>query len=161
MNENQEHALEEIEQFQQKDKHPGTGKHLIIPGTKYGRWKIISEVEGRKYKSSKNDKEFILRRVECRCSCGTIKEVFLHDISSGKSTSCGCYNREVLQSRTGKTMIEIHAESLVKQWMEYCGDKHPYPENYVYNLIYEVLQSRKSAGINENLDISYFKTILV
>lgn len=52
-------------------------------GTKVGRWTVLREVRknGRKY-------------YECRCDCGTVKEVYYRSLTEGKSLSCGCLRAE-------------------------------------------------------------------
>lgn len=32
------------------------------------------------------------RKVKCSCVCGKIKDIYLNDITSGKTKSCGCYS---------------------------------------------------------------------
>lgn len=62
----------------------------LIPKKKYGRWSVIKDA------SNRGNKRFVL----CRCECGTEKEVALHHLSSGASTSCGCYRAENPSSAT-------------------------------------------------------------
>lgn len=51
---------------------------------KYGRWTVIGEKRknGRKY-------------YECRCDCGTVRDVYYRSIENGDSESCGCLRREL------------------------------------------------------------------
>ena len=56
---------------------------VIPPGTVFGRWAVIEEVRA-------NDRRAIL----CRCECGTTRVVYLHRLKAGRSTSCGCGQRE-------------------------------------------------------------------
>ena len=35
-----------------------------------------------------------MRKVLCKCECGTEKEIDLNSIKRGKSVSCGCFNKE-------------------------------------------------------------------
>lgn len=51
---------------------------------KCGRWTII----GEKRKSGK-------KYYECRCDCGTVKDVYYQSIENGESQSCGCLRREL------------------------------------------------------------------
>lgn len=61
--------------------HNALYENLI--GNVYGRWKVIGESEkGSQY-------------CKCKCSCGTIKDVFKNSLKNGESTSCGCYKKEV------------------------------------------------------------------
>lgn len=52
-------------------------------GTKVGRWTVLREVR-------KNGKKYY----ECRCDCGTVKEVYYRSLTEGKSLSCGCLRDE-------------------------------------------------------------------
>lgn len=57
---------------------------------RYGKLKIIKEVKlyvlpsGRKH-----------RKVLCKCKCGNRVKVFLHNLKSGHTKSCGCLQREI------------------------------------------------------------------
>lgn len=51
-----------------------------VPGT---RWTVLREVD------KKND----VRMYECRCECGTVKNVNAKNLKYGKSLSCGCLQR--------------------------------------------------------------------
>lgn len=57
-------------------------------GKKYGRWTIIAEGSHKHYLNT------IDKHVICKCDCGVIKNISLGSIRQGKSTSCGCYNKE-------------------------------------------------------------------
>lgn len=41
----------------------------------------------------------------CKCDCGTETVVRPHDLKSGKSTSCGCYQREKISERMSRSML--------------------------------------------------------
>lgn len=59
---------------------------INIPlGTKYGRLTVISEAPKQ---SSK-------RCYTCECECGNITTVMVQNLSQGKTTSCGCYARDI------------------------------------------------------------------
>lgn len=59
-------------------------------GDRYGRWEIIQETERQRSSAGRS-----CRMVECRCECGTIREVKLGSLRQGKpSQSCGCLQRE-------------------------------------------------------------------
>jgi hypothetical protein len=71
-------------------------------GKKYGRLTILREGQPAIYKSTK------MKKVVCVCECGIEKEIDLNSIKRGKSTSCGCYNKESASIRAtthGKTML--------------------------------------------------------
>ena len=60
------------------------GKLEIKSGDKYGRLTIVEEkpsVNGRRY-------------VTTKCDCGNQKNIRLDSLRQGKTTSCGCYNKE-------------------------------------------------------------------
>jgi hypothetical protein len=50
-------------------------------GKKFGRWTVLSFAPSRKANI----------RVVCECSCGTIREIGAASLSTGRSTSCGCW----------------------------------------------------------------------
>jgi hypothetical protein len=39
------------------------------------------------------------RQVECRCACGALKTVRRWCLRAGRTTSCGCYQRELAGRR--------------------------------------------------------------
>ena len=53
-------------------------------GTKVGRWTVLREVRkaGKLY-------------YECRCDCGTVREVYRRSLTKGISLSCGCLRGEL------------------------------------------------------------------
>ena len=51
---------------------------------KVGRWTVLREIR-------KNGKKYY----ECRCDCGTVKEVYYRSLESGASQSCGCLRTEL------------------------------------------------------------------
>ena len=62
-------------------------KHLIdLTGKRFGKWTII-----RRVGSDKNGRAIWF----CRCDCGVEKIVDSNHLRNGKSTSCGCYSREI------------------------------------------------------------------
>lgn len=76
-------------------------EEINLIGKKFGRWTVIRKATPVKYK----EKYF------CRCECGNEKEVYAYDLINGRSTSCGCYHKEILsqQSTThGKTNDRVY-----------------------------------------------------
>lgn len=61
----------------------------IHVGEKYGHWTSISQ-------SSLDDAK--LNKVKCQCSCGTIRQVKVHNLLSGKSKSCGCIQKKQISN---------------------------------------------------------------
>lgn len=78
-------------------------------GTKYGRLTIIKEGSFIKYDKT------IMRKVLCKCDCGNEKEIDLNSIKRGKSTSCGCFNKELAKENNTK-----HGLAMLS-----TGIKHP------------------------------------
>lgn len=68
-------------------------KHFVEPGMTFGSWEVISESPGCVYlhKGRRSRRRHFL----CLCVCGTKRNVSLNNLLNGKSTSCGCYRREV------------------------------------------------------------------
>ena len=56
-------------------------------GMRVGRWTVLREIR-------KNGKKYF----ECRCDCGTVKEVYYRSLESGVSQSCGCLRSELQKS---------------------------------------------------------------
>lgn len=62
---------------------------MDIPvGKQFGRWTVLGPAVD-KHKGSSS-------YVNCRCSCGTTKDVCLANLKKGRSTSCGCRKAEML-----------------------------------------------------------------
>lgn len=57
-------------------------------GERIGRWTVLGEIR-------KNGKKYY----ECRCDCGTVKEVYYRSLESGASLSCGCLRGELAKGR--------------------------------------------------------------
>lgn len=57
-------------------------------GVKVGRWTVLREIR-------KNGKKYY----ECRCDCGTVKEVYYRSLESGVSQSCGCLRGDLQKER--------------------------------------------------------------
>lgn len=69
-------------------------------GSVIGRWTVLRE-------TWKNGKKYC----ECRCECGTVKEVYYRSLEQGTSQSCGCLRRELSRSKgvdlTGKKVGKL------------------------------------------------------
>lgn len=59
-------------------------KKIDVIGKRFGRLRVIKEVEPKGYK----------RRYLCKCDCGNEKVVYLDNLSRGMTTSCGCFQKE-------------------------------------------------------------------
>ena len=62
---------------------------------KVSRWKIVSEPYKR------DDRHFEALYVDAICSCGTEKSVLYRNITSNRSLSCGCLQKEVAATQGG------------------------------------------------------------
>lgn len=59
-------------------------KRIDLTGQRYGRLIVLKEVE----------KEGRGRHFLCRCDCGNEKVIRMNQLRTGKTKSCGCYNKE-------------------------------------------------------------------
>src|SRR5215469_7760766 len=50
----------------------------------------------------------------CRCECGTEKWIFIGNLTSGKSKSCGCKKRKVLSEKNSTHGLSKH--TMYKIW---------------------------------------------
>ncbi len=69
-------------------------KKKDVLNKKYGRLLILSDDSSAKKSNG--------RRVICECECGVIKSILLNHILRSNITSCGCYSREMEQTRSKK-----------------------------------------------------------
>ena len=87
-------------------------------GQQFGRWTVVGRADRTSY-------------VVCRCTCGTLREVYWPNLQKGKTKSCGCYKEEQshdrgrnLQDLTGMSFGEwtvLHrAENQNGQTMWHC-----------------------------------------
>ena len=53
----------------------------ISVGDKFGRWTVMGASTRTSY-------------AICKCDCGTIKDIYIPNLTKGRTTSCGCYKRE-------------------------------------------------------------------
>lgn len=72
--------------FREQIKKPRKEIYIVdgLDGKRFGRWKVISEV-------NKRGKQ---RYWLCKCDCGTVKEVNGYSLISGATKSCGCLQIE-------------------------------------------------------------------
>jgi hypothetical protein len=80
-----------------------------LTGQRFGRLEVISLKEERRIYSSQTKVVWI-----CRCDCGKTKEVTSASLSSGTSTSCGCYSLELVTLPYGES-------SKNSVWTSYTG----------------------------------------
>lgn len=99
-------------------------RRRIFNGKKFGRLTVLKDVQDRITPKGKT-----MRYVECLCKCGTIKEISICSLLSGKTKSCGCYRKErIIQintingkyARTKKLTFRNEKHSVTK-WSEITG----------------------------------------
>ena len=64
-----------------------------LTGQRFGRWTVLNKAPSR------NKAVYWL----CQCDCGTIKEVKGASLTSGRSSSCGCFHKENAAKTLSKT----------------------------------------------------------
>jgi hypothetical protein len=102
-------------------------KVVDLLGQKFGRLTVI----GRDYSKNKIYKVAVWF---CSCDCGNITSVSTGQLRFGKTSSCGCYARELASKRMSK-------------------DKTITVANRIYNMC---LHSAKARGYSFELDRQYF-----
>lgn len=80
------------------------GKKVEMIGRRFGRWLVTAETEKRGQKGA------IV--YHCVCDCGKEKDVNGMNLRNGSSTSCGCYNREIITKNGGA----VYREHLYGVW---------------------------------------------
>jgi len=69
-------------------------KHIITPGQRFTHWSVIREVDPIPRQDGHR-----LRRILCRCDCGTERVVLLMSLRKGASTCCGCIGNQKIGAR--------------------------------------------------------------
>lgn len=71
-------------------------------GNKYGRLTVLREV-------TKDEKRGLTGGVYwwCLCECGNTKIINGHSLRDGSTTSCGCYNKEIVSKNSKNKLIDI------------------------------------------------------
>ena len=85
------------------------GKYIDLTGRRFGRWVVESRAD--------NDR-FNKIRWECACDCGSVKKVNAGSLLSGKSTSCGCYQKEKIRHTS-----QVHGMSTTREYTSYHAMK--------------------------------------
>lgn len=97
-------------------------KFFLETGTKFGKLRIMNEIESIKYGKRK------YRRFLCECICGNERIVLLDNLISGKTKSCGCLS--VIKNKQRAT----HGLSHHPLYSVWCGMKrrcnNPNEEKY-------------------------------
>lgn len=77
------------------------GKKLELQGKRFGRWTVLCE-------SPERTKGGVVKWV-CKCDCGNTKSVTGVALKRGESTSCGCYNHDVITKVNPKYKTKLYA----------------------------------------------------
>lgn len=65
------------------------GKKVEMIGKRFGRWVVLE-----RHSTNKNG----TIRYLCKCDCGVVKDVSGVLLRNGQSSSCGCYNKEIISN---------------------------------------------------------------
>ena len=85
-------------------------KKPLIKGQKFGRLTVISFHHEKEY-ISKNGKKQKGKWYVCKCDCGKEVVISKWQLKSGKTKSCGCYQKEIaskINTKHGKTHTRIY-----------------------------------------------------
>lgn len=88
-----------------------------LTGQKFGRWTVIDRASDLITASGNH-----FTRWNCICDCGTKKEVNANSLLSGRSTSCGCYSKEV-SKKVMSNNFKTHGDSKTRLYKIWAGMK--------------------------------------
>ncbi len=97
-------------------------KHTVEPGMRFGRLTILQL----------SDKKGLRNRqiFTCRCDCGKIRDIPRGSITSGDTTSCGCYGRERKKEQNKTHGMRYHPiNSAWRQMKSRCKSTNPHTAN--------------------------------
>lgn len=77
-----------------RDRSP---RHFDLLGKRFGRWLVLS------YASTSIEEAAWV----CKCDCGVERRVLAKSLRSGKSKSCGCFNRDTHKKEFGRSAETI------------------------------------------------------
>lgn len=86
-----------------------------VMGKRYGRLVVIGEIP-------KEERNCPCRLMTCQCDCGNIKNIRLSNLTSGNTTSCGCFAKENARKLYERPVIGIRFGRLVGE-STYYDDK--------------------------------------
>jgi len=87
-------------------------KLVDVTGMKFGRWTAIECAE------TVNDHAYWL----CLCECGEERLVDVHSLKNGCSTSCGCYQKELMSEKRGNNS-PVWVDPIILA-CEQCGNEY-------------------------------------
>lgn len=65
----------------------------VAPGTRFGLWVVQGEGEWQSLRTRTP-----IRRLRCRCDCGTIRDLQVSNLKRGATLSCGCNSKPRLRA---------------------------------------------------------------
>lgn len=96
-------------------------KRIDLTGQKIGRWTVLYEAES--VLTNRGDPK---RMWHCICECGTEKDVSQASLRSKLSTSCGCYNKEIIKQPNYKNRKKNRYEVLDTYVIGYTAKNEPF-----------------------------------
>lgn len=87
-------------------------ERIDLTGQRFGRWTVL------RYAGYHNGCAFW----ECRCECGTIRDVRAAELRYGRSKSCGCFKAEVAAKTTALRSTK-HGKYNTRMYRIWCGMK--------------------------------------
>lgn len=82
-------------------------------GTQFGRLTVIEQIASKRHPNGKLSQRFL-----ARCLCGKTTEVLWSRLSSGKTTSCGCYRIDAAKEKN-----TIHGKRYTPEYAIWCTMK--------------------------------------
>jgi hypothetical protein len=79
------------------------GKFKDASGKRYGRLTVIEVTKPKFLPCGQRETQYL-----CKCDCGTEKIISYHDMSRGRTSSCGCLRKEGPHTTHGKTHDRIY-----------------------------------------------------
>lgn len=86
-----------------------------LTGKQFGKWTVIRRVEN--YRSAGGN---VYTTYECRCECGTVRNVFANSLICGRSTSCGCEQKNKAKEIAHNNFV-THGESKTRLYHIWAG----------------------------------------
>lgn len=89
-------------------------KRIDLTGKTFGKWTVLKYLGNQYYL--------------CKCECGTERKVYAGNLRTGKTTSCGCENRDNLVGKKLGKITVLRKLPMRKTYVEYecqceCGTK--------------------------------------
>lgn len=100
-----------------------------LTGMRFGRWVVIERAENYKTPSGNTFTQWL-----CQCDCGSpAKNVYANSLLSGRSTSCGCQQREHAANVCGD-LFRKHGDTKTRLYQIWSGMRkrcyNPKSSNY-------------------------------